>query len=100
MVCVIYVVLEFSLHVSHCLWTVVAKPESTTWTPAALSEYETPSVENGVLSASGEEEEFSHVKMHRKNQDLLAEVLEKDKGTVRGGGAIEREVHVHVVMLW
>ena len=62
------------------------------------SEYETLSVENGVLSATREEEGFSHVKMHDKNQDLLAEVLEKDKGTVRGGGAIEREVYV--VVLW
>ena len=48
------------------------------------SEYETPSVESGVLSAIGEEEEFSRVRMHGKNQDLLAEVLEKDKDTVRG----------------
>ena len=48
------------------------------------SEYETPSVESRVLSAIGEEEEFCRVRMHGKNQDLLAEVLEKDKDMVRG----------------
>ena len=77
MVCVIYVVLKFSLHVSHCLWTVVVKHESTTWTPAAVSM-------RHCLSAIGEVEEFNRVRMHGKNQDLLAEVLEKDKDTVRG----------------
>ena len=48
------------------------------------SEYETPSVESGVLSTIREEEEFSCVRMHGKNQDLLAEVLEKAKDAVRG----------------
>ena len=33
------------------------------------SEYETPSVESDVLSAIGED---SHVRMHGKNQNLLA----------------------------
>ena len=47
------------------------------------SEYETPSVESGFMPSLGEEEEFSRVKMHSKNQDLLAEVLVKDKEKVR-----------------
>ena len=32
-----YLLVKFSLHISHCLWIVVAKPECTTWTPAAVS---------------------------------------------------------------
>ena len=48
------------------------------------SEYETPSVESGgLISVIEEEEEFSRVRMHNKNQDLVAEVMEKDKDTVR-----------------
>ena len=82
MVCVIYVVLKFSLHVSHCLWTVVAKPESTTWTPAAVSMRHR--LWRVVSCQPSEEEEFSRVRMHSKNRDLLAEVLEKDKDMVRG----------------
>ena len=46
------------------------------------SEYETPSVESGAMSTIGEEE-FSRVRMHSQNQDLLAEVLVKDKEKVR-----------------
>ena len=47
------------------------------------SEYDTPSVESGLISVLEEEEEFSRVKMHNKNQDLVAEVMEKEKDTVR-----------------
>ena len=43
------------------------------------------SVEIGVMSAIGEEEEFSHERMRSKNWDLVAEVLGKDKDKVRGG---------------
>ena len=72
MVCVISVVLKFSLHVSHCRGSKAQEHNMDT----SSSEYETLSVESGVLSAIGEEEEFSRVRMHGKNQDLLAEVLE------------------------
>ena len=49
------------------------------------SEYETPSVKSGVMSAIREEEEFSYVRMCSKNWDLVADVLGKDKDMVREG---------------
>ena len=50
------------------------------------------------MSAIREEEEFSCVRMHGTNQNLLAEVLEKDKDALRGGGAIERSTCSYVVV--
>ena len=65
---------------SHCLWTVVAIKTREHNIDTSSSEYETRlSMEKGVLSAIGKEEEFSHVKVHGKNQDLLAECWRKTK---------------------